>query len=94
MSERKVPVAYVTKYAETRGIVVVRDAEETEGGALSAGDFSGSSLWVAKGHWTEDKAIAEERYRAALRRALNSAEEKVRRIQAALDAPPKYEEES
>lgn len=87
MKERKVPVAYVTKYAETRGILVVKDAEISEGGYCYTGFLS-----VPPKEWTEDKDIAEDRYRAALRRALNSAEEKVKRIQAALDAPPKYEE--
>lgn len=89
MSERKVSVAYVTKYAETRGILVVKDAEISKGGYCYSGFIS-----VGPKEWTEDKAIAEDRYRAALRRSLKSAEEKVKRIQAALDAAPKYEEES
>lgn len=89
MSERKVPVAYVTKYAETRGVVIVRDGETADNGRY----LSKGCLFVNPKDWTEDKAIAEERYRAALKRTLNSAEEKVKRIRAALDAAPKYESE-
>lgn len=90
MSERNVPVAYVTKYAETRGILVVKDARTNDEGVY----LVKRPLFISPKEWTEDKAVAEDRYRAALRRALNSAEERVKRIQDALDAPPKYEEES
>lgn len=89
MKERNVPVAYVTRWAATRGILVVKDGEAH---AYDSGTYlKKGHLFVSAKEWTEDKAVAEGRYRAALRRALNSAEEKVKRIQAALDAPPKYE---
>lgn len=88
MSKRKVPVAYVTKYAGTRGVVVVRDAYTDEDGRYLVKRL----LVISPNDWTEDKSIAEELHRADLKRELNSFEEKVNRIQAALDAPPKYEE--
>lgn len=89
MSERKVAVAYVTKYAETRGILLLKDVEISENGYCYCGFVSAGPK-----EWTEDRAVAEARYRAALLRARNLAEEKMKRIQAALDGPPKYEEKS
>lgn len=62
MSQRRtVPVAYVTKWATTRGIVVVRDAEITDGGYYWTG-----SLCIPSSQWTEDRAEAERRWRKAM----------------------------
>lgn len=90
MSERRtIPVAYVTKWATTVGIRVVRGAEVTERGAL----FARGGLYVTPNHWTEDKAEAEARYRALFDAARQSAEKKVRKLEALYKAAPKYTEE-
>jgi hypothetical protein len=92
MSERsKVPVAYVTKWAVTRGIVVWKDAKETESGWLYP---KKGWMGVAFKQWTEDKAIAEERYREALLKASQGAFKKMKAMEKAINAPPKYTEES
>lgn len=88
MSDRKVPLAYVTKWAATKGILVVRDAETySEGKYLTKG-----ALFVWPKDWTEDKEYAEERYRAALKRKAAAALAQVGRLEAAALATPKYEE--
>jgi hypothetical protein len=88
MSDRRVvPVAYVTKWAATAGIRVVRDAEETEGGYLSK-----KMLWVVRNDWTEDKAEAETRYRARIDTARKAAQRKVEKLTALYKAEPKYTE--
>lgn len=89
MSERKTaPVAYVTKWATTQGILVVKDAEMFEE-YLSKGTW----LFVSPRHWTTDKAEAETRYRAALLKASQAAFKKHAAIVAAINAPPKYTED-
>jgi hypothetical protein len=88
MSERRVvPVAYVTRWAATTGIRVVRDAEETVGGYLSK-----KMLFVGRNDWTEDKAEAEVRYRAKIDTARKSAQRKVEKLTALYKAEPKYTE--
>jgi hypothetical protein len=97
MSERrKVPVAYVTKWATTRGILVVKGADgwTTDGEEYLTGRESGSGLFVAPAHWTEDKDKAELRYRAVLLKASQAAFKKHKALVAAINAPPKYTEES
>lgn len=91
MNERKtVPVAYVTKWTTTRGILVVRGKPRSD-------NFTdhlrvGPSL-IRPNDWTTDKAEAETRYRAALDRAYTSATKKAKALKAAINAPPKYEDE-
>ena len=95
MSDSKtVPVAYVTKWATTRGILVVRGAEEYKAdfGAVYLSRDDG--LFVGPKQWTTDKAEAEERYRKALKRARDSALKKAQALRSAIEAPPKYSEES
>lgn len=90
MSERRiVPIAYVTKWAATAGIRVIRNAEGTESGCLR----KGISLFVSPLDWTEDKAEAEVRYRAKIDSARRSAERKVKKLEALYKAEPKYTED-
>ena len=89
MKKTIVPVAYVTKYATTAGILVVRGAERS-------GMFP-ERLWLNHGHilpsdWTEDKAEAEMRWHAALLKAAAQAEKKAARLRAAASHAPKYSE--
>lgn len=90
MTERKtVPLAYVTKWAATRGIVVVKGGHEAEGGYFDNGPW----MFVSPSQWTTDRAEAEARYRAALLRASQAAFKKHSALVAAINAPPKYEED-
>ncbi len=86
--ERVVPLAYVTKYAEARGIIIVRGAS-THGEYLVA-----RPMFVGPNDWTEDKALAEQRYIAAMKRALKSAEKRAAKIREAIAAAPPYEKEA
>lgn len=92
MTERKrVPLAYVTKWAQTKGILVVKDGEVyAEEKYLTKGSF----LFVRARDWTTDKAVAEERYRAALLKASEAAFKKHKALVDAINAPPKYTEET
>ena len=88
MSERRIiPVAYVTKWAATAGIRIVRNGEVTDAGALSNG-----FLYVSAKDWTEDKALAEARYRARLEAAIIASERKTAKLINAHKAAPKYTE--
>lgn len=89
---RKVAVAYVTTWATTRGILVVKDAETYE--TYLTKKSPGVHLFVSASKWTEDKAEAETRYRAALTRAYQSAMRKAKALKSAINAAPKYEGES
>lgn len=88
MPDRIVPVAYVTKWATTAGIRIVRDGEATELGSL----MKRGGLYVHKNHWTEDKAEAEARYRAQIDAARQSAERRAEKLEALYKAAPKYTE--
>lgn len=87
MSDRTIPVAYVTKWATTAGIRIVRNARVTDMGAISSG-----FLYASAKDWTADKVIAEARYRAKIDAARQSAERKVKKLEALYKAAPKYTE--
>jgi hypothetical protein len=87
--KKTVPVAYVTKWATTAGILVLRDVE------LS--DVAPGSLWHLHGHirpsdWTEDRVTAEGRWRQAMAKTADAAEKKAKRLRAAAALAPKYTE--
>lgn len=89
MTERRiVPLAYVTKWSATRGIVVVMDAKVTRLGALSG---SGTSLYVSPAHWTDDLDVAEKRLREAVTKAHKAAQKKATALRNLLDGPAQYE---
>lgn len=94
MVERRiVPVAYVTKWATTVGIRIVRDAMPVRSGALyKESDGGVPSIYVPEKDWTEDKAEAEARYRAKVDAARQSAERKAKKMEALYKAAPKYTE--
>lgn len=87
MTARVVPIAYVTKYAETRGIIVVRGAET--GGPMEEYLSVGNSVYGPK-DWTEDLAKAQHRYVANLRRALINTAKRAKALNEKLAArtPP------
>jgi hypothetical protein len=82
-------LAYVTKWATTRGIIVVRNAETTDSGALSKG-----FLWAGPNHWTTDRVTAEGRWRKAMQKAADLAQKKADRLRRAVALAPKYEDKS
>ena len=86
---RIVPLAYVTKYAESRGIITVRGARTDETGCY----LVASLMFVRPGDWTEDKAVAEKRYTATMKNILKVAERWIARIRAAIAAAPASEKE-
>lgn len=94
MSEhRDVPVAYVTKWATTRGILVVKGAE-THVGQNGAVYLTKGALFVDARHWTEDKDEAERRYAAALKRRERALGENLKAIRQAISDGSRYTEES
>lgn len=87
MKHKRIKVAYVTKWAATRGIVVVKGMEMTGNGYLYTGFTS-----VPEREWTEDKSVAEARWRNAVGRAADAAQRKADALRAQLSGPAKYEE--
>lgn len=91
VTERKtVALAYVTKWAATRGIVVVMDAE------TGTTDNFGTYLWlhhslVGPNHWTDDLNVAERRWREAVKKAQKAAQKKAKALGALLKGPAQYE---
>lgn len=75
--ETKVPIAYVTKWSVSSGILVIRDGLVSEGDYLRKGGF----LFVTPKHWTTNRDTAISRYEAELLKARKAAERKL----AALD---------
>jgi hypothetical protein len=85
--ERIIPVAYVTRWAATEGIRIVRGAEVTDRGALFARD-----LYVNAKDWTEDKTEAEARHRAKIEAARKAAARMLKALEVLAMAAPKYAE--
>lgn len=90
MSKRRtVPVAYVTKWATTRGIVVVRDAERSESFPecliLRVG-------FMHQREWTEDRAEAERRWRKAMEKERARLVKKQAALAQALKDGPRWED--
>lgn len=84
---KPVPIAYVTRWAATRGIVVMRGATLTDAGRLWDGFHS-----HAQSDWTIDRTVAEGRWRKALAKAASAAQKKADNLRAAAILPPKYTE--
>lgn len=85
-----VAVAYVTKWATTRGIVVVRQAETHTSASGVVYLCHGAGLIEPKA-WTTDKAEAEKRWDAAMWKAHNAAKAKADRLAKQVFQGPKYE---
>lgn len=84
---RVVPVAYVTKWATTAGIITAKRHETSE----SFPDclrFEGSLMRPSE--WTEDKALAEERWRHAMKKAHEATVKKAERLAEQILAGPKW----
>lgn len=91
-TDRKtVPIAYITKWATTAGIAVRRDVE------ISTVDPN--SLWLGQSHispkhWTEDKAEAEKRWRAAVRKEAVRLRKRAEEMEATASGAPKYDDKA
>lgn len=88
MSTKTIPVAYVTKWAASSGITVIRDAVTTESGALKK---QRGLLYVLAKDWTTDKAEAEKRWRVAVTKAATLVRRKAERLESEAMGAPKYD---
>lgn len=88
---RVVPVAYVTKWALTAGIKVVKNAEKTEGGGLYR---NRPTLWASRWEWTEDREVAKERWRKALEKEHRRLVLKAGELRERMIEPPPFTEET
>jgi hypothetical protein len=88
--KRTVPVAYVTKWAVTRGILVVKNA-------TTAGDdgeyLRNSRLFAGPTQWTEDREVASGRWRKAMEKARVAAARKAAKLADRFVQPPPFTEE-
>lgn len=92
-TKRIVPVAYVTKWAATKGILVVRGAEAVQrDGHDDAYLSKGFKLFVHPAHWTEDRAVAVALWRRALKNKRKSHEKAIAKIEKALAGEPPFTE--
>lgn len=86
---KTVPVAYVTKWAATRGIIVLRNAKRS--------DSYPDRLWLNHAHvgpkdWTEDRPEAERRWREAVTKASMAARKKAEALLDLSMGAPKYDD--
>lgn len=91
MAREVIPVAYVTKWAKTRGIVTWENAERTEGDYLYS-----RGAWrcqATKNHWTTDKAVAEERWRQAVETEAKRLKLAAKKYEALAKGAPVYAKE-
>lgn len=87
-SEKKtVPVAYVTRWAATRGIVVMRGRSVSDSGRLWDGFHAHSPK-----DWTTDKDEAERRWRLAVTKAGMAARRKAEALLDMALGAPKYDD--
>lgn len=93
MSERIAAVVYVTKWAGP--IWVWKDAKVSVSGyCYHAGYGKGMNYQsVNSMHWTEDRAVAEERWRANRNKDIKAAEKKLNAAAKALRDGPTWEEQ-
>ena len=92
MAERIVPVAYVTKWARTSGILTWSNALEVERGFLYVnGDLFGP--FAGPKHWTTDKAVAEERWRQAVEKEAKRLKLAAKKYEALAEGAPVYAKE-
>jgi hypothetical protein len=96
VTERKtVRLAYVTRWAATRGIVVVMDAEVYRPpGATDGREYltkHGTNLFEMSGHWTDNLDVAERRWREAVKKAHKAAQKKAKALGELLKGPAQYE---
>ena len=89
MPNRTIPVAYVTKWAATAGIVIYRDVEVSEGEYLWTKYQS-----ISPNQWTDDRNVAEGRWRQAIIKAATAAEKKASRLREMASKAPPYTDRS
>jgi len=90
MDTQKHPIVYVTKWAKTRGIVVMEDVE-VAGGYIYFG-----GIYLPRdntNHWTTDKAVAEERWRQAVEKEAKRLKLAAKKYEALSKGAPVYAKE-
>ncbi len=90
MKESIVKVAYVTKWAGP--ILVVKDFRVSKLGALTSPTGYGGHFYVDAKHWTEDRDLAEDRWRINRNKEIKAAERKLNAAAKALRDGPTWEE--
>lgn len=87
--KRIIPVAYVTKWAASRGILVVHSGEYVPRDGGDDGYLSKGVLFVHPNNWTDDKDVAVSRWRKALNAKIASHKKAIAKLGEALmgDAP-------
>lgn len=90
MAREAIPVAYVTKWAKTAGIVAFKDA-------VRSGTYP-DHLWykqnlITPKHWTTDKATAEERWRQAVETEAKRLKLAAKKYEALAKGSPVYAKE-
>jgi hypothetical protein len=92
MAHSIIPVAYVTKWAKTTGIITVPNPELAM--AFSDGQhlrFAGG--YIPPKHWTTDKAVAEERWRQAVETEAKRLKLAAKKYEALSKGAPVYAKE-
>lgn len=88
---KTIPIAYVTKWAKTQGILTWTDAKASDGGYLyRAGKWMVSAT---SKHWTTDKAVAEERWRQAVETEAKRLKLAAKKYEALAKGAPVYAKE-
>jgi hypothetical protein len=94
MAREVIPVAYVTKWAKTRGVVVWENALVTGAGAVVSSNYGrGSHAYVSAKEWTTDKAVAEERWRQAVETEAKRLKLAAKKYEALAKGAPVYAKE-
>lgn len=93
-AEKVVKVAYVTKWAKTRGVVVWENARVAGAGAVVPSNYGrGSHAYVSAKGWTTDKALAEERWRQVVETEAKRLKLAAKKYEALSKGAPVYAKE-
>lgn len=90
MTREVIPVAYITKWAKTAGIIAVPNAETSPTFPES---LRFSCSLVQPKHWTTDKAVAEERWRQAVETEAKRLKLAAKKYEALAKGAPVYAKE-
>ena len=90
MAREVIPVAYVTKWAKTQGIVEWKDAYTLGSGILFSRVVTHAIIFK---HWTTDKTVAEERWRQAVETEAKRLKLAAKKYEALSKGAPVYAKE-
>lgn len=84
IASRSVPIAYITKYALTQGIIILRNCECVEGKYLSKMKGSSMGWFVGPGGWYETEAEAQAKAQLMIQKKIASMKKKMDKLLANL----------